>query len=123
MKQTHGTWGKRFVTWEDDTKLIAILYLNPKKRCSWHSHKHSYNQFFVIEGELVIKTDIGPGSQRNYTTIKKGQTFEVGPGVYHEFRTKDMPAIVEEIAFVSYDKTDISRNQLGGDCECAIPVD
>jgi len=120
--QTHGTWGRRVVTWEDDTKLIAILYLNAKKRCSWHKHDHSYNQFFVISGELVVKTDIGPEEQRNYTTIREGQYFTVGPGTYHEFRTTEKEAIVEEIAYVKYEKSDICRSQLGGECDVAKPV-
>ena len=121
MEQTHGTWGRRFVTWQDDYKLIAVLYLYPKKRCSWHKHSHSFNQFFVIKGELVVKTDIGPENQRNYSTIKEGQSFTVGPGVYHEFRTKDEPVIIQEIAFVKYESADICRQQLGGDCAVAIP--
>lgn len=117
MQRTHGTWGSRVVTWEDDSKLVAILYLEPKKRCSWHKHCHAYNQFFVISGELVVKTDIGPDNQRNYTTVKEGQGFNVGPGVYHEFRTNDLPTIVEEIAYVKYDSSDINRKLLGGDIE------
>jgi mannose-6-phosphate isomerase-like protein (cupin superfamily) len=115
MEQTHGTWGNRIVTWQDESKLVAILYLRPLKRCSWHKHDHSYNQFFVIDGTLIIKTDIGPDNQRNYTMIKKGQTFTVGPGTYHEFRTVNDYAIVEEIAYVKYDAGDIQRMQLGGD--------
>ena len=122
MQQTHGTWGKRVVTWSDDTKLVAILYLLPQKRCSWHKHTHSYNQFFVISGELVVKTDIGPDNQRNYTTIKEGQSFCVGPGIYHEFRTNDLPTVIEEIAYVKYESSDISRKLLGGNCEPAIPA-
>lgn len=120
--RTHGTWGSRVVTWQDDYKLIAILYLNPRKRCSWHKHNHASNQFFVISGQIVVKTDIGPDNQRNYTTVKEGQYFTVGPGVYHEFRTTDIGAIVEEIAYVKYEKADICRQQLGGDCDEAKPV-
>ena len=119
--RTHGTWGSRVVTWQDDCKLVAILYLKPNKRCSWHKHNHASNQFFVVSGQIVVKTDIGPEDQRNYTTVKEGQSFCVGPGVYHEFRTTDVPAIVEEIAYVSYDKSDISRKQLGGECSAANP--
>ena len=115
MRQTHGTWGRRIVTWKDDVKLIAILYLNPLKRCSWHRHKHATNQFYVISGELTIKTDIGPDGQLNFTKLLEGQSFEVGHGVYHEFITGKEPAIIEEIAFVKYDEADIERESLGGD--------
>ncbi len=122
MEHTHGTWGNRIVTWEDSSKLVAILYLEPKKRCSWHKHEHSYNQFFVIKGELVVKTGIGPDEQRNYSRIQEGQSFTVGPGVYHEFRTGKDFTIVEEIAYVKYDSRDIHRTQLGGNCDQPIPI-
>jgi D-lyxose ketol-isomerase len=64
---------------------------------------------------LEIKTDIGPGTQRNYTTITAGQSFTVPPKVTHEFRTKDEETVIEEIAYVEYDHRDIFREQLGGD--------
>ena len=115
MLHTHGTWGRRIVTRETPYSLTTILYLKPMKRCSWHSHKRAWNQFYVISGELEIKTDICPGIQRNYTTIKEGQSFTVGPGVMHEFRTKDKITVIEEIAYVKYDSTDIHRELIGGD--------
>lgn len=114
MLHTHGTWGRRIVTRETPYSLTTILYLDPNKRCSWHSHKHAYNQFYVISGILEIKTDIGPDCQRNFTTITQGQSFTVAPGTTHEFRTKEKLTVIEEIAYVKYDTTDIFREQLGG---------
>jgi D-lyxose ketol-isomerase len=69
----------------------------------------------VISGILEIKTDIGPGTQRNFTTITEGQSFTVAPGTTHEFRTKGESTVIEEIAYVKYETTDIHREQLGGD--------
>lgn len=114
MLQEHGTWGKRWVTRLTDTSCTAILFLKPNKRCSWHSHKYAYNQFFVVFGELWVKTDIGPDGQRNVTQVKAEQSFTVKPGVKHEFRTGNKDAVIEEIAFVEYDKGDIHRDLLGG---------
>ncbi len=37
------------------------------------------------------------------------------PGVVHEFRTGEKPTIIEEIAYVEYNKHDIERKLLGGD--------
>jgi len=122
MERTHGTWGERIVTWSDNISSVAILTLYPHKRCSWHKHSHAYNQFYVIEGELVVKTDIGPNNQRNIAIVTKGQSFLVGPGVTHEFRTRDKHTIIEEIAYVKYDSTDIHREQLGGDIQDALVV-
>ena len=115
MDTQHGTWGERTRVWENPYELHTILSLIPGKRCSWHKHDHSYNMFYVISGELTIKTDIGPGTQRNYTTITQGQSFTVKPGVFHEFRTGDKNTTVYEIAYVKYSEHDIFREQLGGD--------
>jgi len=113
--KTHGTWGTRYVTWKTDTSLTAVLYLKPRKRCSWHKHAHAYNQFFVISGKLGVKTDIGPNDQRQIEIVGPGQTFTVPPGVTHEFQTYEVPTVIEEIAYVAYDPSDIHRTQLGGD--------
>jgi quercetin dioxygenase-like cupin family protein len=92
--------------------LVTYLNLIPKQRCSWHKHKHLFNQFFVVEGELGVKTDKG------YTSIlKQGENFTVEPGVKHEFQTYDQPAKVIEIAFVKRLGEDIQRDALGGPLE------
>jgi mannose-6-phosphate isomerase-like protein (cupin superfamily) len=115
MDNQHGTWGERVRLFQDENSLHTILTLKPNKRCSWHKHGHAYNMFYVISGELTIKTDIGPGVQRNYTTIGPGQSFTVKPGVMHEFQTKGYPTIMYEVAYVKYDTRDIFREQVGGD--------
>lgn len=109
---THGTWGNRTRTFKWSGGIVTVLHLEPNKRCSWHYHNEAYNQFYVISGELGVKTDKG------YTTVlKEGQSFTVEPRVYHEFQTYSKPTIIEEIAYVKYDIKDISREQLGGDLD------
>lgn len=108
MEQAHGTWGDRIRTFENDSCLVTILYLNPYRRCSWHSHNTAYNQFTVISGKLGVKTDIG------HTILQQKQCFTVPPGRKHEFQTYDKATIVEEVAYVKYDENDIHRLQLGG---------
>ena len=90
---------------------MDILHLRPKRRCSWHNHQTKYNQFYVIEGEIVIKTEWGAAG------VKKGQIFTVKPGDWHEFQTGEKPAIVQEIMYVDYDADDICRDTLGGPLE------
>lgn len=112
---SHGTWGKRVITRETTDSLTTILFLKPKKRCSWHHHNTAYNQFFVISGLLGVKTNSGPGDECQVTKVFPGQVFTVPPGVKHEFLTYDKDTVVEEIAYVQYDSSDIHREQLGGD--------
>jgi quercetin dioxygenase-like cupin family protein len=110
MEQLHGIWGNRLKTFQWDGGLVTLLFLEPKKRCSWHKHERTFNQFTCIKGKFGIKTDKG------YTTIlTKKQTFTVEPAVFHEFQTYDEPAIIEEIAYIKYEEHDIIREKLGGD--------
>lgn len=109
MNNSHGSWGERIRTFEWDGGIVTILSLEPNQRCSWHKHVTAYNQFYVISGVLGVKTDKG------YTTkLNPGQSFTVEPGVYHEFQTYEEHAVIEEIAFVTYDVNDIQRESLGG---------
>lgn len=109
MEQGHGTWGNRLKTFKTDNLLVTLLWLEPNRRCSWHVHKTAYNQFVVISGELGVKTEKG-----YITRLTEKQVFTVEPGVKHEFQTYNKPAIVEEIAYVKYDESDIKRDKLGG---------
>lgn len=109
MECTHGSWGNRLKTFQWDGGLVTILFLEPNQRCSWHEHNAAYNQFTCIEGKVGIKTDKG------YTTwLTERQVFTVEPGVKHEFQTSDEGAVVEEIAYVKYDSSDIHRDTVGG---------
>ena len=114
MDQQHGTWGSRIRTFKTDSALVTVLWLGPHKRCSYHSHKTAYNQFFVISGRLGVLTDTGPGGMQE-TILTEKQYFTVPPNVKHEFRTYDVPTIIEEVAFVKYDDNDIDRETPGGD--------
>ena len=107
--QTHGTWGERLRTHRFEGGIVTILYLNPWQRCSWHSHKQTWNKFTVITGEIGVKTEKG-----HTTHLSKKQTFTVEPGIKHEFQTYYEPAIVEEIAYVEFNDNDIDREQTGG---------
>ena len=109
MERTHGTWGDRTRIFKNSTCLVTTLELEPDQRCSWHYHKESYNQFFVITGCLGVTTDKG------YTTkLFPGQAFTVEPGVKHEFSTFGSPTTIVEVAYVEYTEHDIHRERLGG---------
>ena len=114
MERTHGTWGVRTVTYEDRYHIVTILELDPDQRCSWHFHRAAYNQFYVIKGRVGIRTNCGPKELCRTTIVHPGQSFLVPPNKIHEFITYNEPAIMEEIAFVQYDPSDIERLRLGG---------
>ena len=115
MEQLHGVWGNRLKVFEWNGGLITILWLVPNKRCSWHVHHKTINQFTCIKGKLGIKTDKG------FTTIiTEKQSFTVEEEEWHEFQTYNEPTIIVEIAYVKFDPHDIIRKKLGGDL---TPID
>ena len=111
MTQTHGTWGDRTVVYQNSTGMVTVLTLKPHKRCSWHYHKTAYNRFYVIRGILGVKTENG------LSKIWEGQSFEVAPGLWHEFQTYEEDTIIVEVCYVKYDPSDITRDRLGGDMD------
>jgi len=102
-------WGERFKLFENDLCEVCFLDLLPMKRCSWHNHRSKSNFFFVIEGQLGIKTRWGK------VILNKNEFFTVHPTDEHEFRTFRMPTKIIEIAWVKLDPEDISRSLLGGE--------
>ena len=105
--QTHGTWGERLRTFRWDGGIVTLLFLRENTRCSWHSHKETWNRFICVSGKIGIKTDKGYVS-----TLLPKQMFEVEPGVLHEFQAYE-DSVVEEIAYVKYNEDDINRITLG----------
>ena len=111
MERTYKTWGEKWNLFQNDLCEVSILYLKKMQRCSWHRHQTKYNQFFVIDGMVQIKTEWGK------VDIEKGQIFTTKPCEYHEFRTLDKPAILQEVMYVKYDPEDIDRETVGGPLE------
>ena len=111
MERTIKTWGEKWTIFQNDLNELSVLYLVPKQRCSWHNHQTKFNLFFVVEGELFIKTEW------DIAIVKKGQIFTTKPGEYHEFQTQEKSAIVIEVMYVQYDENDIYRQTLGGPLE------
>jgi len=87
---------------------MSVLYLHDGERCSWHKHETKFNLFFVVDGEIDIKTEWGNAK------VESGQTFTTRPGEWHEFRTPNGPATVIEVMYVQYDPNDIQRELIGG---------
>ena len=108
MERTHKSWGEKWNLFQNDLCEVSILMLQPNQRCSWHKHAAKFNQFFVIEGTLFIKTETGVAE------VRENQIFTTRPDEYHEFQTHDDPAVIQEIMYVKYDPEDIQRETIGG---------
>ncbi len=112
MKRTSKTWGEKYEVFKNDLCEVSVLYLQPRQRCSWHKHVSKFNLFYVIEGELYIKLDNGVSVET--AELRERDSFTTPPGQYHEFQTRDKPAVITEVMYVTYDADDIQREELGG---------
>lgn len=108
MERTRKSWGIKNNLFQNDLCEVSILELEPDQRCSWHSHRAKSNQFYVISGTLYVKLIDGT------TEVEAGQIFTTRPGEMHEFQTRLMPTMVQEIMYVQYDAEDIDRKNRGG---------
>ncbi len=107
-ERIYKTWGQRYKLFENDLNEVCYLNLDPNERCSWHKHEHKKNFFFVIDGELTVKTQWGE------VDLTQGEFFTVNPGDFHEFQTHEHRTRIIEVAYVSLDPSDIQREKLGG---------
>jgi len=108
MRVLHKSWGVKTELFKNDLCEVSVLKLNSGQRCSWHRHRAKWNQFFVLEGMIEIVTEEGS------SIIRDGQVFTTNPLQWHEFRTPDGPALVQEIMYVRYEAEDIERESKGG---------
>ena len=107
-ERIYKTWGERFKLFENDLNEVCFLDLIPYQRCSYHFHNSKSNFFFVVEGELTVKTEWGT------VVLNKNEFFTVHPKDKHEFQTHEKPTKVIEIAYVNLNPEDIERGKLGG---------
>jgi len=91
---------------QDSTHAISFLDLKANTCCSWHSHRAKWNFFFLISGNVSIKTEFGE------TNLEPGQIFTVEPGTHHQFIVHEDSRLIEEM-YVLYDEADIDRETLG----------
>ena len=107
-ERIHKTWGQRHRIYENDICEVCYLDLDSDQRCSYHFHNSKANLFFVITGELTVKSEFGD------VVLGPNEIFTVFPDDKHEFQTGKAPTRVIEVAYVKLDPNDIYRDNLGG---------
>ena len=102
-------WGTDEKAFESDNIEVHILKIKKGYGCSLHNHRLKRNYFYVIDGELKIRHDLGE------TILNKGESLEIKPPNTHRFiAMTDVLAI--EIVFVKMEdyRDDIVRQTQGG---------
>lgn len=105
------SWGECILVRHDIVQDVFVLKVKKNHRSSWHRHKHKFNLFYVVEGEISIFTE---GScMKAEHVVNKNQCFNVSAGEWHEFRGNE-DSIVIEISGVENRADDIERKDAGG---------
>ncbi len=108
QERIYKTWGQRHKLYDNHLCEVCYLDLEPYQRCSYHFHNSKSNYFFVITGELTVKTEWGT------VNLGPNESFTVHPQDKHEFQTGMAPTRIIEVAYVKLDSEDIYRGKLGG---------
>lgn len=104
-------WGKTTKIFDNINIEIHKMDCLKDGYCSEHKHKHKYNMFHVVDGELKITEFLDKYDDITY--IKDGESCQVSPEIYHKFEVvKDTIAL--EIYWTELSASDIERRSSGG---------
>ena len=99
-------WGTNNEIYSNDICSVNVLHIKKGGTCSLHTHKSKHNVFYVISGQLKIKTDKGD------SVLSQGHSFTVFAETKHQFQALE-DTVAVEVMFVKYDPQDIDRESVG----------
>jgi len=110
-------WGSTELLLKTPFVELHRIYVKEGGFCSVHTHKHKWNLFYVISGELEVDVH-----QNNYdlidtTCLIEGEWTTVRPNEFHSFRAiTDVEGL--ELYYPEPLSEDIIRKTVGGLQEC-----
>ena len=110
MANLKKVWGHLHNVFLNEQVKVDTLYLEKDSACSIHFHNEKINRFYLIKGNVSIKTDLGTKE------LELGEVFDVYPGCTHQFLASE-DSILIEVAFVENGtlvESDITRKVQGG---------
>lgn len=108
-------WGITTPLFNKNNVELHIIKIKKGGFCSKHLHKHKYNRFIVLEGQLKISIwkDYGTETLEDVSILDHSQECTVSPGDFHKFEAlEDTTAL--EIYWVELSTNDIARLDHGG---------
>jgi len=112
MPKSGKVWGETEEIFNNG--VVSVNHLKIKKGgfCSEHLHNRKSNMFFIVNGNLLIRTWKAEGIV-DEIVIWPGESTTIEPGVYHQFRAQtDVECF--EIYDVELKGNDIERRTTGG---------
>jgi mannose-6-phosphate isomerase-like protein (cupin superfamily) len=90
------------------------IWIHPNMQCSMHMHRHKWNAFYVVAGQLDIIVQKNDYDLMDTTVLGAGDFTTVPPGEYHMFRS--IAGFVEafELYYPEGLSEDIVRQSVGG---------
>lgn len=106
-------WGDTSVLLQTPLIEVHKIHIQKGGYCSEHYHKHKWNMFYVIEGELEIHVRKNDYDLIDVTRLSEGDSTTVAPTEYHWFHAvTDVEAL--EIYYPESLSKDIVRKNVGG---------
>ena len=107
MEKTKKVWGTKTNIYRDDLSEVSVLELKKDTTCSYHFHHGKWNLFYLLKGEVGIRTEWG------VYILRPGETFTTRPLEKHRFEVYE-DSLMIEVMYVKYTESDIIRDDLGG---------
>jgi quercetin dioxygenase-like cupin family protein len=99
-------WGRNTEIFKNNTCSVNLLELVKGGVCSWHFHRHKHNNFHLISGRVLIKTEF------NETILEPNNSVLVTAPLKHQFEALE-DSLMIEVMYVEYMPTDIIRETQG----------
>lgn len=107
-------WGNTRQLLKNPFIEVHLINIHPNSHCSLHAHKHKWNMFFVVYGELDIEVHKNDYELVDVTRLRASESTTVSPGEYHRFKTNNQGCQALEIYYLSPIQEDIIRKDVGG---------
>lgn len=106
-------WGWTRVIESNTALELHEIHVKAGGKCSEHSHRHKWNGFLVLQGELLIRTWKSDYDLVDETILKAGEFHAVAPGEVHQFQARGECSALELYWVAGLNPADIVRRSKG----------
>ena len=116
MDKSGKYWGITRQIFYQNNVEVHYMEINPNGYCSEHKHKHKFNKFIVLDGELTVKSwKSGEDAEPDAAILNSSDECTIKPGIYHKFENNSESITrAIEIYWTELSDCDIERRSIGG---------